>query len=105
MSHAKLRRRLALQLSRWVVALCLSVAGTGFGQDQAYVVKHSDTLFGIARQFGISPGQLADRNGISRNAQVYVGQNLIIPIKAAPAAATIGKLPPSPLVATVQHAI
>ena len=105
MSPAKPRRRLALQLSRWVVALCLGVPSAGFGQDQAYVVKHNDTLFGIARHFSVSPGQLADRNGISRNAQVYVGQNLIIPIKAAPAAATNGKLPPSPLIASVQRAI
>ena len=96
-------RRFALQFSRWAVGLCLAAAIAAHGQDQTYVVKHHDTLFGIARRFGISPGQLADRNGISRNKPVYVGQNLIIPTKAAPASNT--KLSPSQLNSSVQRAI
>ena len=105
MSPAKPRRQLAFQLSRWAATVCVALAITAHCQDQNYVVKHNDTLFGIARQFGLSPGQVADRNGISRNAQVYVGQNLILPIRAATAAATNGKSPASALVATVQHAV
>ncbi|MSU59312.1 MAG: LysM peptidoglycan-binding domain-containing protein [Pedosphaera sp.] len=53
------------------------------GENQAYVVKRNDTLYAIARRFEISPGQLAARNGLSRETQVYVGQNLIVPVKSA----------------------
>ena len=104
MNPAIPRRCFALQISHWVGVLCFAVALVARGQDQSYVVKHSDTLFGIARRFGVSTGQLADRNGISRNTQVYVGQNLIIPTKAALAAAN-GKLLPSPLNFSVLRAL
>jgi LysM repeat protein len=55
-------------------------------EDQKYVVKPHDTLYGIARRFGVSASQLAARNGLSRDTQVYVGQNLIVPVKSPPPA-------------------
>jgi LysM repeat protein len=58
------------------------------GGDTGYVVRRNDTLYGIARRFGISPAQLADYNGLSKSGWVYIGQHLNIPSKpeAAPAA-------------------
>ncbi len=93
------------QLCRWAGVLCLTAALATTGQEQTYVVRRSDTLYGVARQFGVAPGTLADRNGISRTMQVYVGQNLIIPGTAAPVAAAGAKGPSSSLSASVQRTI
>lgn len=97
-------RRFTRPLAWWVVALLLAPAFAVLAQEQTYVVKRSDTLYGIARRFGVSPGQLADRNGLSRATQVYVGQNLIIPGKAAPPAAN-SKSALSLLPVAVQRAV
>jgi LysM repeat protein len=80
--------RALLPPTRLLVLLTLLVFGlSSRAEDQTYVVKRNDTLYAIAREFGISPAQLAARNGISRNTQVYVGQNLIVPVRSAPSAA------------------
>jgi murein DD-endopeptidase MepM/ murein hydrolase activator NlpD len=55
--------------------------------DETYTVKPKDTLHGLARQYGISVSQLAGRNGLKRDARLYVGQRLIIPTRSAPAPA------------------
>ena len=47
--------------------------------DGSYTVKRGDTIYGIARRYGIPPAALAERNGLSRNSYVYTGQRLIIP--------------------------
>ena len=60
-------------------------------------VKRGDTIYSIARQYGIPPSELADRNGLSGSFQVYAGQRLIIgagvtvkaPVSPARAAAHI----------------
>lgn len=105
MSSAWPIRRFALQLSRWAGAFGLATALAAVAQEPTYVVKHSDTLFGIARRFEVSPGQLADRNGITRATQVYVGQSLIIPTKTVPPANPNSKNLPAPGNASAQRAI
>ena len=105
MSFARNVRRRVLQLACWISAVLLATAPAAPAQEESYVVKRSDTLFGIARQFGVSPGQLAGRNGISRTTQVYVGQNLIIPGKPAPLALASSKAAPSRLNSSAQRAI
>lgn len=45
----------------------------------SYVVQAGDTLYGIARRFGVSVDALAAANGISTSAFVYVGQRMVIP--------------------------
>jgi hypothetical protein len=47
--------------------------------DESYLVKRGDTVFGIARSYGISSAVLAERNGLSHNYHLYLGQRLIIP--------------------------
>ena len=73
--------------------------------DQTYTVKPKDTLYGLARQHGISVAQLADRNSLSRNARLYVGQRLVVPSKSAPAPALSSPAPSSSLNGTTQKAI
>ncbi len=44
-----------------------------------YTVKRGDTLFSIARRYGLSVNQLAQANNIYNPSYIYVGQVLIIP--------------------------
>jgi LysM repeat protein len=51
-----------------------------------YVVRRGDTLYSIARRYGVSVWELAAYNNISNIHRIYVGQVLIIPgTEAAPA--------------------
>lgn len=72
--------------------------------DLTYIVKRNDTLYGIAHQYGITPAQLADRNGVSRRTQVHVGQKLVIPLKPGKAKTT-SNASPSPLNSSIQSSI
>ncbi len=44
-----------------------------------YVVQEGDTLFSIARRFGVDMEELARANNITDPSTIYVGQRLIIP--------------------------
>ena len=77
----KLRRALLLA---GVAAACL-LGSAARGGDSIYSVKRNDTLYGIARSQGISVAVLAERNGLSKNYQVWVGQRLVIPATRATA--------------------
>ena len=44
-----------------------------------YIVQEGDTLFSIARRFGVDMEELARVNGIDDPSTIYVGQRLIIP--------------------------
>jgi LysM repeat protein len=71
-----------------------------------------DTIFSIARQYGLPPAVLADRNGLSRSYHVYAGQRLRVPARATPPPppaaakrASAPKLTHSTLPGSVQRAI
>lgn len=61
------------------VVLCWLAVGAF--ADQTYTVKPRDTLYGVAREHGVSVTQLAERNGLTRSSKLYVGQRLLIPAK------------------------
>ncbi|KAB3531041.1 LysM peptidoglycan-binding domain-containing protein [Alkaliphilus pronyensis] len=52
---------------------------------EVYVVKKGDTLFKIAQAEGVTVDAIAKANGISNINMIYLGQELIIPKKKAPA--------------------
>jgi LysM repeat protein len=62
-----------------------------------YVVQRGDTLYSIARRFGVSIWQLASLNNIPNINLIYVGQVLMIP---AP-----GPTPPGPGPAPTQYVV
>ncbi|SHI59991.1 glycoside hydrolase family 18 protein [Lutispora thermophila] len=47
-----------------------------------YVVKRGDTLWSIARQFGVSINAIVETNGIEDLSHLVVGQSLVIPKEA-----------------------
>lgn len=70
------------------------------GVTTRYTVQPGDTLYSIARRFGVSIWQLATTNNIANLNLIYVGQVLIIPaggVQPGP-----GPQPPTPTRYTVQ---
>ena len=61
----------------------LKVPGPETTAPVEYVVQEGDTLFSIARRFGVDMEELARVNGITDPSTIYVGQRLIIPGGAA----------------------
>ena len=59
-----------------------------------YVVQPGDTMFSIARRFGVPLSELAMMNGIIDLNHIWVGQNLMIPSTAP---AQYPQFPPQPL--------
>jgi LysM repeat protein len=54
-------------------------------ENVVYVVRRGDTLYSIARRYGVSAWTIANYNGITNPNRIYVGQRLIIPSAAPPA--------------------
>lgn len=70
----------------WLAILPLRVSAQTIPpqNDLTYVVQPGDTLYRIARRFGLTYPQLAQANGITNPALIYAGQRLRIPGATAP---------------------
>ena len=73
----------ALHTALWLAAWVLVAPRTAGAADESYIVKRGDTIYSIARSYGISPGVLAERNGLSGTTHVYAGQRLAIATRLA----------------------
>lgn len=51
-----------------------------FDGRRLHVVQHGDTLYGIARRYGIDSYQLAQMNGITDPGQLRIGQELLLSV-------------------------
>ena len=69
--------RLSIAAVLWVASLNLGAA------ERFYRVKRGDTLYGVARKYGVSLQSLADRNGLKPTAWLLIGQKLAIPSSAS----------------------
>lgn len=70
-------RRVSLILI--LLIILLSSVTVASAQNRTHVVKAGETLFSIARQYGLTVQQLASANGITNPDRIYVGQVLTIP--------------------------
>ncbi len=53
-----------------------------------HVVAWGETLYSIARSYGVTPQAIANLNGVGVNSWVYTGQRLLIPVSATTTIAT-----------------
>lgn len=60
------------------VGQTLKVSGTPSTDNEVYIVKQGDTLYGIASRFGVSVDELKSYNNLSGNV-LSIGQQLYIP--------------------------
>ncbi|MDR2181224.1 MAG: M23 family metallopeptidase [Treponema sp.] len=66
-----------------LIALSLFAAFLLFGEETVHVLRRGETVYSIARLYGVSPQAVLDRNGIRDATTVQAGRRLIIPADAA----------------------
>ena len=76
------------------VAIYKGIPYTGVVPTEGYVVKSGDTLWSIARKFGVTANELKEFNNLTSNL-LTVGQVLQIPTPKAPVEPTPPVIPPS----------
>jgi murein DD-endopeptidase MepM/ murein hydrolase activator NlpD len=79
--------RVLLLVTLIAASLPIGSASAQATNNTIYIVQAGDTLFGIARRYGVNPVELAVANQIINPDLIFVGQRLKIP-GAAPAAPT-----------------
>lgn len=75
----------AHRLAVWAAVSLVVLTLTAHGDNQTYIVRRNDSLYSIARRYGLSMSQLAERNGLAKDAHLYVGQHLLVPSPASSA--------------------
>lgn len=75
-----------LSLLGCVLVLVISFSPLRADSPVAHTVAWGETLYSVARAYGVTPQAIASANGISVNSWVYAGERLIIPVNStAPA--------------------
>ncbi len=109
--HIRILWLAALHTAFWLVAWAVVVPAAARTAEESYIVKRGDTIYSIAREYGIAAATLADRNGLSRSYHVYAGQRLRVPAKSrprrpgSPADTSAQSTPPPALPRSIQRAI
>lgn len=73
-----------------VAILLLGVTAGALAQTRTHTVQPGETLFSIARRYGLTVEQVAAANGITNPALIYAGQVLVIPGGSAPPSSGMG---------------
>lgn len=84
----------------WLLALLLAASPCLAAPERWHRVQPGESLHQLARKYGVSVADLAERNGLKTNAGLWIGQKLAIPSRNA--------LPPTaqtPLPSNVRKAI
>ena len=79
-----LKKLVKIAISLFLIVVWIYPANYGFAQEgqpegPVYIVQQGDTLWDIARRFGVSVEELEQYNGITDAGQITVGTELVIP--------------------------
>lgn len=93
-------------ISLLLTSLFLSLVGHAVAapgaQETVYVVRRGDTLYSIARRYGVDLWDIVRANGITNPSLIYVGQRLVIPgVGPAPTPTSSPATPEPPPAQTV----
>jgi LysM repeat protein len=72
-----------------IAAMPISAAPKSDGCSVIHVVQPGDTMYSIARRYGVSMWEIARVNGIVNPNYIYIGQRLIIPVCPPPSGGTV----------------
>lgn len=89
-----------IALTLCTVVWSSALAPSANAQGPTHLVAYGESLYSIARKYGVSAQALADANGITINSWVYAGQRLVIPgagnsTKPSSTAAQVVQISPS----------
>jgi LysM repeat protein len=90
-----MRRWVSLVLLAALLVQVLLSTTPAYAQSTIHVVQKGETLYSIARRYGVSVDAICAANGITDPSLIYVGQELVIPVPSSPAEPTPGT-PPAP---------
>lgn len=72
-----------------LLACLLALGGVAHADGPSHIVAYGETLYSIARAYGVSPEALANANGITTQSWVYAGQELTIPGQSTSSSAPV----------------
>ncbi|HEX9076393.1 MAG TPA: LysM peptidoglycan-binding domain-containing protein [Anaerolineae bacterium] len=72
-----------LSLLGCILVLVFSFSPTGAETPATHTVAWGETLYSVARAYGVTPQAIANANGITVNSWVYAGERLIIPVNSS----------------------
>ena len=70
-----------------IVTVTVALSPTARISETRYTVQDGDTLSGIADMFGVTWDAIIQANSLQSQDAIFVGQELVIPAPASPAAA------------------
>ncbi|MDR2767813.1 MAG: LysM peptidoglycan-binding domain-containing M23 family metallopeptidase [Treponema sp.] len=66
----------------FLIVLSLFAALSLFGEEAVHILQRGETIYSVARLYGVSPQAVLDRNGIRDATTVQAGRRLLIPAVA-----------------------
>jgi LysM repeat protein len=79
----------------WVLVLLIAALPSLSAAERWHRVQPGESLYGLAREYGVSVADLAERNGLKTTAGLWIGQKLAIPSRETVLSAAHAALPSS----------